>query len=525
METFSRIPLRLRILLVSLLLLGATLILDYLFFQRIFLALPNEVEWGESPWYNFAHRANELQENADKANNRVLILGSSVALFSVLPETLNSNADGLWQFSFLSHVAMAPTDAYYYLPYILSAKPKQVFYFLNFGDLQWEHTKISGDIVQFDEDSWRVDFALRNPAKVFYPRAFLKDHYSGLSKKTNLTLLSKSLLNVNRIRSFFLHPMEAWIENHLRGGRSFSQYQGSMPVEGVWARGWVGPVASMECDSPSFEKNSIFVPGKNSSIRAILSESKEQDSPIEIDLSFSESGWQRIADNSEFEIKTKEILERNKQIFLKLVLKTPPYESRSLDFAPYGKSYPIGFRLSQGFCKSNPDYRNQSYIRRNYFEDTRLESMRDSEYDEEYVQRFETDKEARPALGRLNLLNQRKREVNNFTFETNPEIERALHLVQSLEKNGIQTTLILSPDNPLESKLYSEGLWFKGFKAHLQKEVQSTGGDFADWTNAIPRKQLFLDPHHLTYKGAGILSYKLLEFMRNRKEKERINQK
>ena len=70
---------------------------DILLFRFLFWQLPNESGWAELPYYNFEYRARELANTApDPAEPtgrplRVLFVGSSLAMYSVLPEDLSRN--------------------------------------------------------------------------------------------------------------------------------------------------------------------------------------------------------------------------------------------------------------------------------------------------------------------------------------------------------------------------------------------------------------------------------------------------
>ncbi|MBK7054869.1 MAG: hypothetical protein IPH52_07395 [Leptospiraceae bacterium] len=54
---------------------------------------------------------------------------------------------------------------------------------------------------------WKVRihaYAARHPVKFYYPLQFLFDHFSSLKKQKFFPLLTKTMLYVNRYRSFYL---------------------------------------------------------------------------------------------------------------------------------------------------------------------------------------------------------------------------------------------------------------------------------------------------------------------------------
>ncbi|PJZ86682.1 hypothetical protein CH368_20795, partial [Leptospira levettii] len=183
-----------KVFLSAIALLCAIFLFDRIFFFDLYFLFPNETEWDSSPWYNFIYKTKELQSSEDK--HRTVVTGSSVALYSVLPDELNKKEKPNTKYSFFSHVAMTPTDLYYYKENLLSTKPNLVVYLHNFADLQWEYMKKDGEVFQFQKDIWLNQLADRYPTKTIYPKAFLKDYWTEINRKSLSKLATKALFYV-----------------------------------------------------------------------------------------------------------------------------------------------------------------------------------------------------------------------------------------------------------------------------------------------------------------------------------------
>jgi hypothetical protein len=487
------LPLKAKFMLITCTLFLTVLILDYLVFQILFFKFPNEMEWDTSHWYNFAHLRNEVKRETQ--SKKVLIVGSSVALYSVLPDSMFAEKDKI-QTMFYSHVAMTPTDFYYYKDDIKKAKPDLVVYLLNFADLQWEYVKINQEKFEFDKDLWLKEYAVRYPVRIYYPFEFLRDFYHNLDKKQTLSLASKSLLYVNRYRSFLFDPIETWIDNHSRSGRSFQRYSGSMPFEGIWSKGWTKLKTTLSCDMERPLDDSIFTLKNDTKLEVIVFKSEKDKSPYSSQiLSFPKNGW------NVFPWDHISLPPDKTTVIIQIAIKSEIGTAKEANLYQYGKDYPVGVRLSHYFC-SKPNYENSSYLRSAFFDESRFSEMSADEYEEDYHIRIKKDAENRPELLRLNTLRRQKMAVRDIPFQPWFEYDQIVRISNFFKENEIPFTIILSPENPIESNLYIEGLWFDEFKKDLAKNLKKNGYNFFDHTSSIKEKQYFFDPHHMTYDGA-----------------------
>ncbi|BDA80856.1 hypothetical protein LPTSP3_g37860 [Leptospira kobayashii] len=478
---------------IFILLSGATFFLDYLVFEKLYFLFPSEMEWDTSPWYNFEKKRRNIK--SEDYGNQVLIAGSSVALYSALPEEMNEKTNGAFHADFYSHVAMAPSDLYYYKENLSSLKPKLVVYLVNFADFQWEYVDFPNGKLQFDKTKWLLEFADRYPAKTFYPTSYLFEYFSDLDRKRLSKLAGKSLFYVSRYRSFFWDPIDAFIENHFRSGRSFHRYEGSLPKEGIWAKGWTLGQATMACETGNKQDDSVFIPKANTKIEfSVFSNSQMTSLVSKKEISFSKSGWTTI--------NWQELGVKASDFYLRFRILEGMNTAKEVDLYRTGLDYPVGIRLSHYFCKT-PVYNDRSYSRKSYFDESRFQRMSSAEYDKDYFQRMLENAEHRNELHRLRLVHSKKQEVNNLGFEPWLEVDRVLQLSTYFKEKNIPFLVIFSPENPVEASLYSKGKWFAGLKNYLKNGLDKNGHELYDRTNYISDKRLFFDPHHLTYEGAS----------------------
>ncbi len=474
-------------------------LLDYFFFSFLFLKFPNEMEWDTSPWYNFLHSTKNL--SFDSSKKKIIITGSSVAQYSFLPnELIEKEIDA----KFYSHVAMSPTDLYYYSDEIISKKSDAVFYLINAGDFQLDHfiKKDSETEYKFSEEDRIRAYAKRHPVKFFYPLEFVLDEFSTLTKKEILFLLTKSFLFVNRYRSFAFDPIDSYLEHHYRSGRSYHNYLGpNANGNEIYRKGWTPKNFSIPCDE-SFDylfEETIFIPKQNTEI--LIS---DYDGEIIHKENFSKSGWNKL--------KFKIPPDFEPMIFYFQISNT--VSSKEIDGKAYGKSFEYGVRLSQNFCKTERQ-KNISYSRNESRDDFEIENMNDEEYKKDYFARMYEDgnlfldKEKklfkRPEIQRLYHLHK----VKKFFSETKTEIklwsefEKLEQTAKKFHEKNIPLFIFNNPENPLELELYSNSNFYKTYLEFLNNlSLKYPNVKFLDFKDKVSKKQFFIDSHHLTFNGA-----------------------
>ena len=457
-------------------------LVDRIIFQKFFFQIPNYLEWDTSPWYNFLHKRQKIQFS--NKQDGILFLGSSVALYSVLPKKiekkLNLSKKSI-KTNFYAHVALSPTDFYYYLEDIISKKPKYIVYLLNPADLQFDHIKSSNYKIFFDENEKNQIYPKRALVKNIYPFEYLKDNFTNLSKKNVLLLLSKSFLVVNRYKEFIKDPINAYIETNFRSNRSYHYYTGVVPKEGIWLKGWTPTKFSMFCEK-KFIDDSIFIAEPHTTLK-IFNDKEEEI----FQKTYNKKAWYKLSLN-----------QNSSKYFFEI---SPGTFSNKIEPRLFIKSYKWGIRLSKNFCKKNKSI-NMAYNRPLGLDDTRFLDMTLEEYEKYYLQRLYPKTDKGNFLSRLKMIRNVKIELNHSEFFKWSELEYISKISKILHKNKIKLLILNTPENPLELGLYREGRWYKGYLKFLESLEKNDSITFINKSEFLKDSRYFMDPHHLTYKGA-----------------------
>jgi len=497
--------LKTKILIYTAIFISTVLLLDWFIFSFLFLKIPNEMEWDTSPWYNFLEKKETIQFNKDKKS--ILVTGSSVALYSYLPQGVDQELSKLninSHSEFFGHVAMSPTDLYYYTDEMIQKKPDMILYLINPGDLQMDHFPKKGEgFGDYLEEGRIQAYTKRHPVKYYYPLEFLLDHFTKLKKVEILPLLTKSLLYVNRYRSFIYDPIDVYLERHTRSGRSYHNYTGANLNPIQWRKGWTSQNFEVDChlSQKSQFSETIFIPEKNTEIRITTGQTELYRN------NFSKSGWEKIQFSIPENLKT-DTLSLSFSI-------SKTVSSKAIDQKLYGKEYFYGIRLSQNFCKSTIE-KDISFTRIDSMDDQVLRQLSDAEYAVDYFEKMYknadeyVDKErqipVRPEVQRLYHLHNVKKFLNTrgkhrwseFTY-----LEKSAHKFQEAK---IPFIIVNNPENPLELSLYKDSEWYKDYLEFYQELTSKYSVQFYDQKNVIPEVQDFIDSHHLTFAGASRMS-------------------
>lgn len=468
------------------------LAVDRLMINQAFFLLPNELGWDTSPWYNFLQY--NYQTKFSKSQQGVLVVGSSVALYSALPQEmeqqLNQKTKNKMNIRFFSHVAMSPTDFYYYTDRIIAKKPKTILYLINPADFQMDHlhpqpcpTKdcAKGRLV-FSKKDWLMAYPYRDPTRMFYAFSFLRDHGSNLAKKSILKLASQSFLKINSYRKFFFDPIDALYERHIRRGRSYHTYTGILPQEGIWRQGWTKQDFSIDCQLDRgmlYQLVYITYPGTEVSVFFRQKQIYRK--------KFTKKGWVNL------KIRLADAVD---QALLSFHIDKPVASNR-VNPRQYGKIYQYGIRLAQNFCRRQLQ-QDMSYQRGDFLDEHRFENMQLEEYREDYFARLYQDNALRPEVSRMNLLHIGKKQLADMRFQPWIEFSYLQKGVAKLLKNGIRVIIINNPENPLELQLYGSSEWYTGYLQFLANLSVESGYRFLDRKRFFSDPRFFIDPHHLT---------------------------
>ncbi|WP_246028202.1 hypothetical protein [Leptospira fletcheri] len=471
-----------------------SLAVDRILFYGIVFNFPNEMEWDTSPWYNFLSKRRNIE--FQESEKGVLVVGSSVALYSVFPDgmfpTDSFARTGSARAEFYAHPSMSPSDFYFYKEDIASKNPTAVVYVFNPADFQLEYIKKKESKLYFDEVKYFQDSVeARHQNRLLYPQSFLRERWReiGTLSKSNLQdFLVRSLLFSVRLRSFFYDPFVAWYMHRFRLGRSYHYYTGIIPDNGIYLRGWAKPKFEIECEIDGTSlKDSFFLHRPDAKL-AVFRVGRAE--PI-WERRYEKPGWHKL---------DIEFSDRPKTVRLRFETDTS-VSSDEVDSRIFGREEIYGIRLSQNFCRK--DFRRDiSYRRIESLDDSRLTDMNSREYDEDYDLRLYKNQEEEGALNRLKTVRKSKELLSaSDSYLEWSEMKYLRKTVSFLKEKGIRVVLINSPENPLERGTYENGVWYKGYLQFLGS-LKSQGVTFHDASALISDKRGFLDPHHLTYRAA-----------------------
>lgn len=478
--------LKAKILIYTIVFILALVGIDRFLFSYLYFLFPNEMEWDTSHWYNFLHKKKSIDRV--KHSNKTFIVGSSVAMYSALPEQIEAklkqnSIDS--KVDFYAHVAMSPMDFYYYADDIVQKKPKTILYLLNPVDFQFDSIQEKDGRVFFSEGANIQEYVTyRSPVKMFYPERYLWDHLEQLSKKDIFSLTTKIILYANRYRSFFDEPFSKFIERHYRAKRSYHIYTGVVPDTGIGRHGWTTQEFNIQCKIKDGKFNeSLFIPKENSTLTI---QSNDQ---ILFQKHFAKSTWTTI----NLDLKTNLIslhFSIDKTI-----------RSKEINPKERGQDMNFGIRLNQNFCKDTIE-KDLAYLRTDSLEDSIYANLTIEEYKEDYQNRMYKDKDVRGELLRLNRAQDIKKKLSNQTFTPWSEFLALKKLAMKLRDNQIRFIVINNPENPIELTQYKDGQWYKGYLEYLSSMDKEGLIRFYDLKEYLTDVRDFVDPHHLTYKGS-----------------------
>lgn len=465
------------------------LVLDLVIFQILYFKIPNQLEWDTSPWYNFLHKRKSIRFKEKEEG--VIITGSSVALYSALPEEIENELNGhriRYNLEFYSHVAMSPMDFYYYLEDVVRKKPSMVLYLFNPADLQFDYIREvkEGKGLSYTNEDKINYYKQRFPAKIFYPWRFLRDNFAELNRRDIIQFLTKYILYANRYRVFLRDPIDAYIERNFRSGKSYHNYTGMVPEGGIWRKGWTEQKFTIRCEIQNGKfVETIFIPKGHTELYIYYMDR------IWNRMYYAKSGWKKLKFKVPKEISNPKItFEVNQNV-----------SSRQINPNLYGKEYFYGIRLSQNFCKTDVES-NISYIRKDSLDDQKFLEMSIEEYEKDYFQRMYFHSNIRPEMARLNDLRKKKELLKRTKFQKWPELHYLERIAKMLKENNIKLVLVNNPENPIELKRYVNTEWYKKYLTYFQGLDKQGLLEFYDKKDYIKDPRYFIDPHHLTYPGS-----------------------
>ncbi|MBX7058540.1 MAG: hypothetical protein K1X75_10785 [Leptospirales bacterium] len=494
-----RYALRLPAIRLGLLFVVCYFALDALAFRFLLWRIPDESAWGDQPHFHFEYALRRLQASPRGDGVRILVLGSSLALYSVQPLQLQSALNNERELQgaevqVLAHQGMTPMHLNAMLDRILDLKPDLAILPTNSVDYHLEYPILHEDLAELDAGGDRRDQALARMAEdVLQAREIRELAPFGLARiycaPAGLQVCSAALMSTlsagYRYRFPAREALWALMENRFSAGRSYLNYAGAeIGEDGVTERGWTGrrfsaPLAQRE-----------------------ISAGLRLEAPVELFLHGSpELSLSLVREGRTILVWSVSLQQGWNTLRLPDAAKAGDLLTGQLDRGWHSAqcSCELGLRLTRNAGLDTPRLRPEERVARR--EDRLYLSLNDTDYRasfEERLMRFD-----RAGMQYLHSLKIAKDVWASRDFDSGLPTARAFQeLRQRLLSAGVRVLIINSPENPISLSWYRPSRWYSGWLEFLR--CPSGSGDrcrLFDAASGMPM-QLFYDHHHLSYYGA-----------------------
>ena len=479
-------------------------VLEFAFFRNGLWRLPDESAWAGEAHYHFEHNLQQIERRREVGEFRVIVVGSSVALYSVLPAELEHGLQshlrsGRLRLHMLAHQGMTPLHLRTFLSRVLATGPDLIIYPVNPIDLQLERPVLEGwmqGLYGGDEQTRAGTLAAYESYLVSQPEfkeiapfSHMRYYWRNLHRSLLAQDLVAGLVASYRYRDFASTAIGMILENRLTRGRSYLYYAG-VPVSGgnVTARGWTGREFVLPFTS-AFREQGLLLEAplelhetcraRGIAPRISLEVCKRQEHALA-------EGWQAIS-----------IPGRGPLIKATL----------SCTFYSQEEATELGVRLTRNAGRSWPEPRSDERTPRST--DYLYASLDEAGYRHSFEERllhFE-----RPGLQYLPSVQIARGVWAGRDFDAELPAAVALQgIVDRLQEAGVPLLLVNSPENPLSMQWHGSGRWYRTYQQFLGTLAEQAPGpgQLLDLGQAF-RMQDFYDYHHLTYGGAHVFSEKL----------------
>lgn len=490
---------------------------DAVVFRWLLWRLPNESAWSEAPFYNFEYRARQLAR--DKAPNefRVLVAGSSIALYSVIPDRLDFALQDATSVAgtavdaktvstrILAHQGLSGMHLLAYADRFIEARPDVLVVPVNMVDFRLERIIANHDLENLDS----ADAELRRAAldraeryavskeefEILAPGPWVWHYSRLLNREQHASAFFSVLSAAYRYRKIALTPVELYSDNRFSSGRSYEEYAGvAVGGGGISHRGWTGRDFRIPLTA-KFQQDGLLLQAPPE-LFAAAAEAVPQlslefvnddgDFPYGRRSIALRPGWQRI-DLQE--------PDTNKATYVELRLS---HVWRSAE-----KADEYGVRLSRNAGREEV-YRRDREIREPRREDQLYLSYDDAQYRRSFDERIlGFERAGTEYLEALKLAKDRFR-GRRFDAEL-PAFAAFAAFRRRMAEAGIPLVIVNSPENPISLAWYRDSHWYEGYLDFLRNSPH--GGDYWFYdASALLKMQMFYDYHHLSYPGARAFS-------------------
>ena len=490
--------------------------LDALVFRFLIWKIPNETAWESEPLYNFEYHLRKLEN--DKADNefRVLVIGSSIATYSVLPERLEKKLrsfkmipeikDNL-RVRLSAHQGATTMNMLASIDRFIKSEPDIVVLPLNMVDFRLERpivlrlmNRLKGKgrgnaLIEIERD-----LLVRSEFRMFSPAGLLKRYRDSLNLDERAGALLAWMFCSFRYRGIAKIPVQKFFSNRFSRGHSYLHYAG-IPVglDNVTYRGRTGKYFRIKITRPLIEKGleiqapkELFVTDpdiKNNELPSLKIRIFRSGSRADCTFKSSQGllkewsvnlrrGWQNIDIPEQTGYGGILCGELNRLYYSEI------------------KGTGLGLRLARNTGLYPPQDKSlQREIRR---EDLLYKNYTDEQYRQSFNKRILRFNRA--GMEYLHSLMLAKQQWGAQSFDEGlPTMRAFARLRASFQKAGIPLIVINSPENPLSLKWYERSRWYNDFMKFL---ARSDNNYYFYDSHNIMTVQYFSDYHHLTYFGA-----------------------
>ncbi len=472
--------------------------LDQFFFGFVIWRLPNESPWGTNHFFNFVYEKKRI-ERTPKTKQRVLVIGSSIAYYSIdrdlLKKYLHEKTGKEFDVEYLSYAGMTPLDSFLVRDDIENLQPDIILYPLNFIDLRLHRAYVlnpSGINETADDTSLLLDalnFGDAPQSKFTFPEKAVQEFYKILPLEKIATYYSSYLFLFYRYREIYSQNLRNLYNHRFGRNTSYHGYAGVQIPERVNSLGWTGKQFSFFPKPYMFEKGfwiqivpEILVEGN-----FFLTLASEGESET---FSFTQPGWKKIKLNPKFKKQYSFITAQLSKTWQPSLAKEDRFDHSHDE---------VGVRLQQTFGLEEP-LSNMQYVREERIEDLRYLKMSDAEYEEYFQFRLLSDFEHRPGIRYIHALKDAKERLTRETFRPGIHLQYLKKFTESMRQRKIPVIIINNPENPLALNWYENSKWYQDHLSYLQSLASDEEIYFLDFRHKL-RMQDFSDFHHFTYPG------------------------
>lgn len=454
---------------------AAFFILDGIYAGFLLWKIPNESAWGTRPYYNFEYRA-RLLETKEKSpgRERIIIAGSSIAIYSLSETLLSKNIHGNPEVYTLAHEGLSVYELAAYSRRIFNAQPDLIILPLGTVDFRLERRY---NVQNISTESMIRDRLDDSGMKIIDPAQSLFTFGEHLNFAQKLRLSFASLSRVYRYKSLLFFPVQTWLDNRFASGKSFHHYSGIRSGRGdITVRGHTPKQFSLPV-TDALLANGLYFQILNPAGDTVTVFSTES---CAVSREFS-PGWQRLSlDKSCFAGAAEISVRVDQGIYV------PERDDT------------YGVRLAARTGLTTP--RKFSYERYKMREDTLYESMPLQRYKESYEKRV-TDP-ARPETVYFRAIEHTKKELSNEPFDRHFPSMQALKLfLERARREPVPVLVLFAPESELSLVYYQNSQWFSGFQGYLKNSAVESGHTFQnDCCLYAPNR--FYDMHHLTFQAS-----------------------